>query len=702
MNKIVTQYGVEITDENLVECNMEKIESLTGTELSYDTVDLTVEENIYRAILLTRDNKVLVTSDGKLLIVDNSRSWKYGVYFRVYHNDILQGKFYVENVKRVGKTRYRITGISGAGILDNSQHYGGIYQGIMFDDLVAEIIGNQIPYSVDATVARQPVYGWLPIASRRDNLHQALFAMSASIKKDENGDMFITALSKDITKAIPDSRIFAGGSIDYPQAKKAIALSEHAYIARTTDEGITLYNSEIAADSITTPNGNIVLGGLVLFDEPCHDLQITGAEILESGVNYAVLSPTAECLLTGKRYTHTVRQVTRPEVIENVSDENKAIVANATLVSIANSEAVANRLADFYGSAKTVKMDILQTDETAGDAVTFNDPFNEETEGLITKLDMRFSGILRATAEIVADYDPPDIGNYYDNVIILTGTQYFDIPQDTEKVRVILIGGGQAGHKGEDGETAWHNSWDKTEGNPGEGGQGGAGGKGGNIFIFTLETTNGGRINASCGVGGTGGDAQNGTPTTVVYNGNTYTSADGTTSSMGFIEIFSGNSYGYPSADNNTKAGGGGNLWGGAQKGEDYTDTNGTWYGGAGGSRYEVASYWNSGGGGGGAAHGSNGGDGGDGTAGTHGGYGHVGAGGAGANGDNGANATAYGCGGGGGYGGGGGGEAGVGYRRRKTTSGEEYDVYVRGNDGVGGTGGLGGNGADGCVIIYY
>lgn len=714
-NKLITESGIVLGDGIIIDGNLQLFESMTGSELAYDTLTITVMANIFRAAFKDKNGKQVITSDGKKFILDLSRTWSYGRWIKYYHDDELKGKFYIENVARIGREKYKITAMSSVGLLANTQHYGGIYQGKAFGELVGEIIGGVVPYTVDLTLQNQPIYGWLPIASRRENLHQALFAMSASIKKDENGDMFITGLSKDTATEIPGSRIYMGGSVQYPQATKIIALSEHAYIGRASDEEVTLYNDAISADSITTPSGQVVLGGLVLFDEPCHDLTITGTTIIESGVNFAVLAPTGECELKGLKYTHTVRQITRPEIIGDVTDDNKAIVEQATLVSIANSENVADRLANYYGSAKKVTIDIVQGEESTGDAVTFLDPFNEQTEGLISHLDMRISGILKSKAEIIADYDPPDIGNFYSHVQLLTGSTTWTIPEGTEKIRVVLIGGGSSGHKGENGASGQNgvNTYSEVRAG-GIGGAGGAGGEGGRVLIFTLATENIETLSISCGAGNTSGDSGEGGATTLTTDGGTtYTSANGTSSSIGFVEIFSGNSYG-TKGDAGTKGGDGGGInrynagiptmdcW----NGEDVPPYTGGLKGDNAEASWTTSGYnYNPtgiGGMGGGASNGNNGGNGSNASAAKN--SCHGGKGGDGANGGIGANATVYGGGGQGGHGGGGGGAGG----NTWMSEGPAYEPHHKteygnpGWGGAGGQGGLGGNGAAGCVFIYY
>ena len=688
MNKIVinndTFNGADTYDGSVL-----LVESLTGDELQYDSIDVTIHRaDSAEFIPLNSDN--LMTADGKLFLANNVADWNYGDPVCYYHNGNLIGKFYVESVERVGKTAYRVKGISGVGLLANTQHYGGIYFGIKMADLIGDIIGGKISYTIDPMIANQQLYGWLPIATRRENLHQVLFAMGASVKKDEEGEIFITALSKDTATNIPDSRIYEGGSIKYPQAFTKVALSEHAYIERAEDETVTLYDGEITADSITTPSGLVVLGGLVLFDEPAHDLIATGTEIFESGVNYAVLSPSAECQLIGQKYTHTVRQITRPETQQGEeTTENKIVVADATLVSIANSENVAERLSDYYDTAKTVTMDIVVGTERAGDAVTFNDPFDEEVTGIISSMDISMSNVLKATAEIITDYTPASAGNFYNNVAVITDDGVWEVPEGVDKIRIVLIGGGQGGWSGYRGS----NGGEQYKG--GAGGEVGAGGQGGKIYIATVAVaSNAFRI--TIGTGGAGGvctgdgsyEGEKGTATTF----GKYSSENGSASSIGFTEIFEGVSYGTTGLSGEVKGADGGN----AGKGGDIIYNGKTYAGGAKcedsvneGNQQTIYQY---GGGGGGAAACAKGGDG------------------EGENGGKGANATIAGAnaiiagaGGQGGNGGGGGG--GGGYERSVYTgtgSGTGLDWTWEGAGGSGGLGSNGGKGADGCVIIYY
>ena len=142
------------------------------------------------------------------ILASNPTQYKYGRAVLYYHNDILIGKFFMQKCIRVKQNLYSISCVSGIGLLGKSKHYGGLYYtgNDTFESVVNDIIGGIINYTIDDTIKKQKVYGWLPIATRRENLHQVMFAMGATIKKDENGDVFITVLTTNTSKANNESK----------------------------------------------------------------------------------------------------------------------------------------------------------------------------------------------------------------------------------------------------------------------------------------------------------------------------------------------------------------------------------------------------------------------------------------------------------------------------------------------------------------
>ncbi|MCC8089907.1 MAG: hypothetical protein LIO55_00595 [Oscillospiraceae bacterium] len=656
------------TDEKIKSGSVSMVASVRGDELEYNTLEAELEfDEKYGTLWIPADADYILTADGMVytarpyytLSTADPSDYVYGTPVAFYHNGDFIGKFYMSGITRTGKNLYTIKCISAVGLLAKSYHYGGIYRGDKFSEVLSVIIGGTIAYTLDDELADEAVYGWLPIATRRENLRQLLFAMGACIKQDDDGEPFITGFSTDSVSDIADSRVYAGGSVEYPNPKTVVSVSEHQYAEYDSDEEVTLFDGSVTSSQIVTPNGKSVYGSIIKFDEPCHDLSADGTEILESGVNYAILSPSSACTLTGKIYTHTVRQVTRPEYS---SGSCEVAVEDATLVSAANSENVASRLYNYYAGARTVSSDIIVGSERPADAVALYDAYDEYAKGLLASLDITLSSVLKASATVIADYEPGEAGNFYSHEAVLTASGTWTVPSGVTKIRVALIGGGSGGASGADGTDGEDGSSEDTAyQSGGVGGAGGAGGTGGNILIATLTVTPGNELAAVIGEGGAGGtrSSPNG-----FSGGDTsfgeYTSADGTPSASGFTDALTGDVYAPTGADGIDGGSGGGED---SPNGGDVTGSDGSaYFGGVAGASVTENGVTAYPGLGGGAAVGFDGLDGGDGsivsTDDSLAAYGGAGGDGASVS-ASGADGEAYGAGGAGGHGGGGGGAGG-------------------------------------------
>lgn len=698
-------------------------DSLPMVQLAADTLTATVRDTSFALEPLAAEGLLLAASDGVVMVGRLSRvrpdAEKYGTEVYYYHNDALLGRFRLESVERVGKYEYRLNCVSDIGLLISSNHYGGVYSGITAGALISDIVGGIVSYSIDATLAATPLYGWMPKASRRDNLLHVLFAIGGQIRKDTLGIIEIVPYTEKTPYEITADEFYMGGSVANGNPASEVDLIEHSFLALPSDEETTLFDGESAAELLTTPKGASAEGVLVEFSEPMHDLQITGAEILESDANYAVISRSPAVVLTGRKFSHTQRRISRHQTTNAVP--NVVSSSDCALVNLFNAELVADRLMAYYGSAKTVTADIVVTDQKPGDAVTFLDPFDEETTGYIGSLELSMSSIIKGRAELISGFLPPGSGNYYTHTVILTSGESWTVPADCHgKIRVVLIGGGQGGYSGAQGETATDGttSGSSTSGGTGSvtagyGGAGGAkgpGGKGGKIFVITISTEAGAVFSTTFGEGGLGGictttenaEGEEGTATTF----GSYSSADGSPSENGYAELFSGDAFATTGEEGITDGGIGaganaastsliinGQTYTSGARGEDDSDSGTN----PAGTSWSGTAY---GGFGGGPAYAANGEDGGDGHVGYNNGYGYVSAakGGTGANATvAGADATVYGGGGQGGNGGGGGG--GKGPAKHSKTNGLDY-VLV--GNAVGGLGSNGGRGGPGCIIIYY
>lgn len=491
--------------------------------------------------------------------------YSYGEVVYFYHSGSRVCKFYLESIKQVGKWDWTFNCISPVGMLITSDHYGGVYTGQKAKDVIADIIGGIVPYTLDSKLEEVEVFGWLPKASRRNNLRDVLFAVNAAVEYNSNGDLhFYQYGTQPEPKPLTAQSFYLGGSVNNGTPATAGIVIEHNFIARSVDETVTLFDGEALGTAIITPKGKSVTGVLVEFKEPIHDLKITGASILESNPNYAVISSTGYANLTGQRYTHTERQVVKTSQV--TSSPNIVQSSKCTLIGVRNSEVASNRVIAFYGYAYRVQVDLLYTDQKCGDYVTFTDPYGSPRVGYIETMDLVFSKEIKASASIVCGFIPPyDIPMYLHSKTFTSNTTW-TVPEGVTSVRVVCIGGGSGGTSGHksgsnnpNGVTrasysnsawetdAYNSASEVSPGRAGDGGAGGEGGSGGKIYSTSIEVTPGQQFQVvigSAGVGGSGDHVAGSAGGETKFG--SLSSNSGASSPFGYAEELTGVSYAMP------------------------------------------------------------------------------------------------------------------------------------------------------------
>lgn len=471
----------------------------------------------------------------------------------VYRGGEIKARFVSSGVSRIGPVTYQLTGRSPMGALTGMVHTGGIYTGQTVEEVVKEICGN-IPSLIKSVYAGVKLYGWLPYAdgkerSARDNLAQVLFAIGAYLRTDLNGVLRIEPLWDGTASLIEVDRSYTGGTVKYDSPISAVTVTEHQYVAGTETKELF---------SGTAQNGDIIT-----ISEPMHSLSATGFTILESGANYAKISAGTGAL-TGKAYIHNTRLITQP--VTAGAAENVKSVTDATLVSLVNSYAVAKRLADYYRCRETITNDIVSGHEKPGHVVSVYHPYDKKmVSACIQSLDTTMSATLKSSMEALVGFTPaqPESAEYFDERVLLTGSGTWTPPEGAEALTVVLIGDGQdgtAGQNGEGGALTGQTIPNTCSGSfpsapAGKGGKAGAPGSGGKIFQITIDITPGMSFSYAT--------SQNGE---AVFG--SHSSAEGSASASGYYDDVTGKTYarqgavGYDGGDGGAPGASGGSVAG--------------------------------------------------------------------------------------------------------------------------------------------
>lgn len=656
-------------DSSIVSGSVAMSNALMFDTLNPDELEVEVVSNdTGKRKLLTVDREWYTTVDnrGYVLMTNDLRQFTYGDPVLYYYDGVLQGKYYIRSVDRLSVDHFKLSAFSAVGMWASIQHFGGIYDGDTAGDVIADLLTG-FTYTIDPDVAAVPLYGYLPIASVRDNLQQVLFAIGASLMKNSSGNPHFKFLRNVPTINVSDERIFIGGKLNYKTPATSIRVTEHSYYISSYDVEVSLFDN--------TDGSGTADNKLVTFDEPCHNLVATGLTLGANGANYAYVTGTGT--LTGKKYTHTQKIFSVPTGASGEPSEAK--IEKATLVSPVNSANVAARVSDYKGTAEEVACGIvMDTDDIKpASLITFTDPYGDATQGFVATMNITMSGKSKADCTIVKNYIPSHFGNNFTSFQLFTTNGTYTATK-TGVIRIVLCQGGQGGQGGSRGSNG-------DCGEAGSGGGGGNGGLAGKLFVTDLNVTAGDSLPYTIGTGGAGGtgqtssstpptDGADGTHSTITYNGAVYTSEDGASPANGYVNILSGLVYAENGEDGIDGANGGGSN----EQGGSVTYGGTTWTGGS-----PVSGIGSkSGAGGGGAAYGTNGSNASSGSSYNTGGYG----------------ATAVmrvvsASLGSGGVGGNGGGGAGAG--------GYDRSICWGGAIGSGGSGSDGNNGGNGFIIVF-
>jgi len=524
----MNNYRIEIGNE--ITINHNEIMSISGINSnSAIGEDLSIDESTPVVIYAQYDGQTFAprgyeaiqTTDDKIFCTNKTYvdmlSLSRGTAVRIYVNNVLWRKTYLRKIVKVAtayvnghkKYQYEIDTMSAVGLMDSVKHFGGMYQGT-YGAILREIFSKcgfveNTDYVIDADVSSteagstaSSIYCYLPIASCRDNLKMCLNACGASILKQADGKMHILYNVPTTEKRIQNAVTYNDGSYDYEDKATRAVVIEHHYI--TGGSSTTLYsNSEVA-----------VVNKVVTFNQPMYNLQWNGSAFTgEHSCNHAVLNGTG--ILTGNEYIHTQTEIVKDNL--NDGEEKEVSITDNTLVTALNSLNVLERLAAYYGQAQRINASYVITDESPMDKVKITDKFGDVVEGYIKDMDINASSTLKATSEIVTNWQPNHLGNSFTHSVLIKASDVvggvYDVstkcPDAVGKAGMLVLfsgmGGGQAGYNGQSSPYAPNYLNGAEGGNGGNGGVAGTRGKFVTGVIFSIASS----YNCSMGEGGAGG-----------------------------------------------------------------------------------------------------------------------------------------------------------------------------------------------------
>lgn len=306
------------------------------------------------------------------------------------------GRFYLEDWTSVNENQMQLECVDLLGVLDKMPYRGGIWlgSGTTVEDLVEEILGPiYIPYDLDTELVSVVLKGWIPAGTYREALQQVAFAAGAFLSCARFGAIKIykttlAGVGTPVTE-ITDADKGINSPLSLTTLITGVDITAHNYVAST--DTVELYNESLEAGEHE-----------ITFNEPMHDLSITGATITESGVNYAILSvaATGTVLLTGQTYNDALKIFSHRMTLEEGVKPNVVEIEEATLVSNSNGQIICDHVYNYYQQRYLQKARLFAPSAETGDTVLIDTLSAKQVLGMVERMEIDLSGGFIADAEI--------------------------------------------------------------------------------------------------------------------------------------------------------------------------------------------------------------------------------------------------------------------------------------------------------------
>lgn len=305
----------------------------------------------------------------------------------LYFDEAVLGIFYLKDGKQLGAKRYSVETQDIVGILDSNPFMGGMYKNKKVSELLDAIMeGEGTEYFLDDSFSDATVSGYLPICTKREALKHLAFAIGAVVNTAYDRQLYIYPQATELMGKFTQSDIRQGLTIEHSDIITGIRLYAHSYTPST--ESSQLYKAVL--------NGTVKIE----FSEPQNSLTVTGGTLGLHDVNYAYITGTGEeVTLIGLKYNHNTVAFLKenPRISQN---KNIAEIKEATLVTEGNAQSVLERIYAFYENNESVNFTAAINTQELGDRVSVTTDFKGTMEGIITKMNFKFSR-RKMTAEVV-------------------------------------------------------------------------------------------------------------------------------------------------------------------------------------------------------------------------------------------------------------------------------------------------------------
>lgn len=270
------------------------------------------------------------------------------------------GAFYLDKPKSEAENEITFSCVDALGILDKTTfRRGRIYTGDAAKVVLQEIMDSAgwEDFELSEELADQPVYGYIGLCKHREALQQLVFALGAVADCSRSSRIRIYRVRRSIISVIGRDRKFISGSkVEKRDYYSGVSLTVHSLIEGT--EAKQLYSGTLESGTYT-----------IDFSNPCQVSSAEGANIIEKGINYCVITVEEKqtVKITGKQYEDVKSVYTlSADYVQSGQKDNKLEIDKATLVTGENADVIAARVYEYYSLQQQLRFRYIMENEKCG------------------------------------------------------------------------------------------------------------------------------------------------------------------------------------------------------------------------------------------------------------------------------------------------------------------------------------------------
>lgn len=400
------EYGYELifTSSSIREAKvLEEVDPISA-ELRINTLDFTVYDP-------NREFNIL-NQKGKYSLFQSRQQIRAKEIVNGFSIDM--GTFYLESKESQNEVEISFHAVDGLGIIDKTNFVKGkIYTNATAQSIIDEIMksADWKKYEISNELKNVRLSGYIGICSHREALQQVAFALRALVDCSRTNLIRIYRQNTSADIKIKDDRIFLEGEkVTAKEYVSRIEIATHQYMHST--ERKDLFDGLLPA-------------GLseITFQKPSENFSTSAGEIIESGVNYAVIrmSEPGECKISGNEYVDMQSTFVRnTEEVQTNEVEKVISVKDATLVSNSNVYLLAESLFNYYSLRRSLNIRYVLEAEHTGRWVSVKSQYGMFINGGIESQEIDLAGGFLSSA-FITGYNTLETDFFYTGREVFTG-----------------------------------------------------------------------------------------------------------------------------------------------------------------------------------------------------------------------------------------------------------------------------------------